>query len=286
MAFFKYYRRRRQPVATTTRSQNGTAGRHTVHYMPINTMSYQNEMASRRDSWPPTQVLLESRVPRKDPDGPRPLLQDIDEDPLTYFLAPTTDQDEDYSMDFDAGIEDPNHPTEMVRSVSPSNLDGLSKDRPSSPECDSDVSMASPSGDEEDEEDYIRWSPQNSRLTSFQDMHVDGLSRTRSPVFGRSTNALLSPHSFPAPTPRGRNVRGRPRSSSLRSRPTHLWREPSPDVWSIEEETEEEMMSEKGASVEVDGKEAKNQDTEKEKRRKAAKPKKMVRFVLPAKEIS
>ena len=45
-------------------------------------------------------------------------------------------------------------------------------------------------------------------------------------------------------------------------------------------------MSETGNSMEVDKEEAKNQDIEKEKRRKAAKPKKMVRFVLPAKEIS
>lgn len=245
-------------------------------------MTSESEMRSRRDSWPPTQVRLEPRSSKNF--EPRPLLEDIDEDPLTYFLAPNADHDEDYSMDFDAGIEDPNNPSEMVRSVSPSNLDGLSKDRPSSPECDSDVSITSHDEDEDDE-DYIRWSPHNSRLTSFQDLQNDGLAaRTRSPVFGRSTNALLSPNSFPAPTPRGRNVRGRPRSSSLRSRPTHLWREPSPDVWSIEEETEEEMlMSEMGSPMEVDDKDDDDKE-ETDKTKKAAKPKKKVRFVLPAKE--
>lgn len=241
-------------------------------------MTLDSETSSRRDSWPPTQVRLEPKSSKKNPE-PRPLLDDIDEDPLTYFLAPTADHEEDYSMDFDAGIEDPNHPSEMVRSVSPSNLDDLNKDRPSSPECDSDVSITSP--DDDDDEDYIRWSPHNSRLTSFQDLHTSDLAaRTRSPVFGRSTNALLSPNSFPAPTPRGRSIRGRPRSSSLRSRPTHLWREPSPDVWSIEEETEEEMVSEMGNSMEVDEK----VDDEIQKRTKAAKPKKKVRFVLPVQD--
>lgn len=279
MAFFKYYRRRRQPIPTTRPPQDSSAARATVHFIP-DTMASESKTRSRRDSWPPTQVRLR---PRSSKDSePRPLLEDIDEDPLTYFLAPTVEHDEDYSIDFDAGIEDPNHPSEMVRSVSPSNLDGLSNNRPSSPECDSDVSMASPDEDEDDE-DYIRWSPSNSRLTSFQDLHTDGLAaRTRSPVFGRSTNALLSPNSFPAPTPRGRNIRGRPRRSSLRSRPTHLWREPSPDVWSIEEETEEEMMSEMGNSMEVDKKDDDDDKEEKGKTQKAAKPKKKVRFVLPA----
>jgi hypothetical protein len=49
-------------------------------------------------------------------------------------------------------------------------------------------------------------------------------------------------------------------------RENHLWREPSPDVWSIEEETEEELMSDGGVDI------------------KAAKPKKKVRFVLPDRE--
>ncbi|KAI6783230.1 uncharacterized protein J7T54_000732 [Emericellopsis cladophorae] len=238
-------------------------------------MPTEAEVRIRRDSWPPTQMWLETPRNRK-VNEPRPLLDDMDDDPLTYFLTPTPDDvGVDYGTDFDAGIEDPNHPAEMVRSVSPSTLEGLSKpDRPSSPECDS--GMTSPDehdGDDDDEEDYIHWSPLNSRLTSFKDLHIDGLSLAKSPSFGRSANALLSQHSFPAPTPRGRSRGGGQRSSSPSLRPGHLWRVPSPDVWSIEEETEEELRD------------AQQPDTPAEKKTKVSgKPKKKVRFILPPRD--
>jgi hypothetical protein len=70
---------------------------------------------------------------------------------------------------------------------------------------------------------------------------------------------------------------------SIRSRPSHLWREPSPDVWSIEEETEEEM-SEIGSPVEVTNMDGKHLDFAFQLEQMAAKPKKKVRFLLPAKE--
>lgn len=250
-------------------------------------MPTDSEMRTRRESWPPTQVRLEQSGAKKN-NEPQPLLDDIDKDPLTCFLTPASPQENDdgeyYAMDLDAGIEDPNHPHEIVRSVSPSTLDGLRKsdqDRPSSPECDSD--MTSP--DEDDDEDYIRFSANNSRVTYFRDLNIDGAgSRPRSPVFGRSANALLSPASFPAPQPRSRGYaagrQGRARSMSIRSRPSHLWREPSPDVWSIEEETEE-LTSEMGDSMDVDRDEKGESECV---QNKAAKPKKRVRFVLPAKE--
>lgn len=252
-------------------------------------MPMDSEMRSRRDSWPPTQLRLEppSLTKTKQSDEPRPLLEDIDDDPLTYFLTPTPiHEDDDAEIDgmiFDAGIEDPSHPHEMVRSVSPSHLDGLRKpdrDRPSSPEFDSDITTP----DEDDDEDYIRFTPNNSRLLSFRDLHIDGLGGSRSPAFGRSANALLSPASFPAPQPRGRlhtiGRRGRARSMSVRSRSSHLWREPSPDVWSIEEETEEDLM---GEPVNKTGDDSEDDKTNGDLEMKAAKPKKKVRFVLPVK---
>lgn len=259
-------------------------------YPPEDTMPADSVMMrSHRDSWPPTILRLQPRTVVKDGE-PRPLLEiSDDEDPLTYFLTPAPafeDQqvDHDMEMDFDAGIEDPSQPREIVRSVSPSTLDGLSKPskaRPASPDFDSD--MTSP--DEDEDEDFIRFSPNNSRLTSFRDLYIDGLGqRPESPVFGgRSTNALLSPASFPAPrasrsrTPSYGRV-GRSRSVSVRARPSHLWREPSPDVWSIEEETEEEM-GETGSSN-MEGEYCLDSSVQ----QKAAKPKKKVRFILPVKE--
>lgn len=239
-------------------------------------------MRSRRDSWPPTLVHLEPYRLTKDGE-PRPLLDiDDDDDPLTYFLTPAPpyeDQEGDTDMmDFDAGIEDPSQPRTIVRSVSPSTLDGLrkppSKARSPSPDFDSD--MASP---DEDDEDYIRFSPNTKRFPSLRDLYIDGLGQRpeENPIFGGfSTNALLSPASFAPPPSRSRAqplIRvGRARSTSVRSRPSHLWREPSPDVWSIEEEPEEELEN---ATRNMDKKNG--SDVE----QKAAKPKKRVRFVLP-----
>ncbi|RFU73068.1 hypothetical protein TARUN_9187 [Trichoderma arundinaceum] len=250
-------------------------------------MPMESVFTSRRESWPPTQLRLTPTMSMKKRSSmePRPLLEDIDDNPLTYFLTPISPDDEDEDMmdldldvdmmDFDAGIEDASQPREAVRSVSPSSLEGLRKPdsaRPASPDFDSDALTT----DDDDDEEYIRFSPTSSpfMLSPLRDLAIDGLRfRAKSPVFGLTANALLSPNSVPAPSRRGRgrtNSRGssrqQTRSLSARVRENHLWREPSPDVWSIEEETEEELMSDAGVNV------------------KAAKPKKKVRFVLPDKE--
>ncbi|KAK1997283.1 hypothetical protein LX36DRAFT_75975 [Colletotrichum falcatum] len=241
---------------------------------------------SWRDSWPPTLVRLAPTTPKEFPS-----LDDIDEDPLTYFLTPAPDledSDEDVNMmDFDAGIED-DSPREIVRSVSPSALDGLNKTKGGrkSPPVPDLSDLATPDTDEE-EEDYIRFAPQGFMVPfSLRDLAVDGVKST---ARSKPSGALLSPSSFPSG--RGKasarpGGRGRQRSVSLRhQRPQHVWREPSPDVWSIEEETEEELTSEIGSSVgaasdvgdaEVVAETRMNKDVE------AAKPKKKVRFVLPA----
>ncbi|KAL7899041.1 hypothetical protein HDV63DRAFT_77606 [Trichoderma sp. SZMC 28014] len=250
-------------------------------------MPMESVFSSRRESWPPTQIRLtptNMSIKKRSSIEPRPLLEDIDDDPLTYFLTPIPDEDEDDEMmmdldldvdmmDFDAGIEDASQPREAVRSVSPSSLEGLRKpdsNRPATPESDSDALTT----DDDDEEEYIRFSPASpsSMLSPLRDLAMESLRfRSKTPVFGLTTNALLSPNSFPAPTSsrgRGRtNNRASPRlqtrSLSARVRENHLWREPSPDVWSIEEETEEELMSDGGVDI------------------VAEKPKKRVRFVIP-----
>lgn len=299
-------------------------------------------MASRRESWPPTQVRLVRSGSNKGSE-PRPLLEDIDEDPLTYFLTPAENDDiafddDDDVMDFDAGIEVAGQPREIIRSVSPSTLDGLRKlglHRAASPDFDSDGLT---SDDDEDCEDYIRFSPSpppgaaapirtrspGSLLSAMPRHSFSGFGfRSRSPVFGRNAgDGFLSvASSFPAPShsprsflsspsafggslspsstasaataalgsfsssPRGRSTfasrRGRPSTgaSARVSRPGHLWREPSADVWSIEEETEEElMMSEMRGSIGV------RSDGGEETTRKGGKPTKKVRFVLPDEE--
>ncbi|KAK1526147.1 uncharacterized protein CCOS01_08565 [Colletotrichum costaricense] len=258
---------------------------------------------SRRDSWPPTLVRLAPTIPKD-----YPSLDDIDEDPLTYFLTPAPDLEDDDEddmtmMDFDAGIEDDSE-REIVRSVSPSSLDGLdkSKGRSKSPPVPDLSDLATPDTDDE-EEDYIRFAPHGFMIPfSLRDFAIDGLksmakSKSRpSKQSPSENNVLLSPSSFP-PT-RGRapvrpgGGRGRQRTTSYRHhRPQHVWREPSPDVWSIEEETEEELLSEMESSVgavsdmeEDEREEDATACPDKSGDVQAAKQKKKVRFLLPSLE--
>ncbi|KAF7548233.1 hypothetical protein G7Z17_g7194 [Cylindrodendrum hubeiense] len=243
-------------------------------------MPTDSEMRSRRDSWPPTQMRLKPAISTQK--SPLPPLDDIDDDPLTYFLTPAPDIDDDDMdmdmMDFGAGIQDDNQPREIIRTVSPSTLDGLRKPglRPVSPDTSSDITA-----DDDDDEDYIRFSPTRDSLLSLHDVFGDG-TRPKSPAFGQSSNTThLSPSS---PQLRGRTRgHGPSRIVSSRRRLGQVWREPSPDVWSIEEETEEELMSDMGSSVAARSDIGDGEDERKTTRgKKAGKPKKKVRFMLPA----
>ncbi|KAF4451872.1 hypothetical protein F53441_5191 [Fusarium austroafricanum] len=260
------------------------------------------EMRSRRDSWPPTQMRLKPTVSTKN--QPLPSLDDIDDDPLTYFLtpAPLLDDDDmdDILLDFDAGIEDASSPRPFVRSVSPSTLDGLRKPglRPMSPDTGSEISESNNEDeDDEEEENYITFSPnKHGGLLSLRDLFANSRPpvRPKSPAFNQTTNnTLLSPNALSSsPKLRGRSRgRGRrgasSRGHSAARRPGQLWREPSPDVWSIEEETEEEMMSENGSSVGArsDTSDDDGDDEGERRKGKKAKSNKKVRFVLPAQEV-
>ncbi|KAF4992782.1 hypothetical protein FGRMN_6935 [Fusarium graminum] len=268
-------------------------------------MPTESEMLSRRDSWPPTQMRLEPT--RSTKSNPLPSLDHIDDDPLTYFLTPTPlldgGDDDDYFddslLDFDAGIEDASAPRLFVRSVSPSTLDGLRKPglRPMSPDSSSEISESNNEDDDDDDEDYISFSPNKHGLLSLRDLFTNSrtTSRPKKPLFNQSANnTLLSPVALSSsPKLRGRSRgRGRhgasSRGHSATRRPGHLWREPSPDVWSIEEETEEEMMSEIGSSVGAHSDisdDDDDDDVKGEKPKKKTKSIKKVRFVLPGEEI-
>ncbi|KAG6028714.1 hypothetical protein E4U41_000602 [Claviceps citrina] len=263
---------------------------------------------SRRDLYPPTQI----RLSRCNKNEPRPLLEDIDESPLTYFLTPSdTDNDlDDFGADemlLDAGIEDSKHPRDHVRSVSPSTLDGLGKLRAKSvsPDFDSDAITT----DEEDEEDCIRFHPPTATRShpptghsltparrSFGGRSAETFQpRSESPSYDRATNggSITLAASFPAPaySPSRTTSRGRPRQPLTRSysagsrlppRALRLWREPSHDVWSIVEETEEDLLvMEASVSSPVTPAFAK---ASKSLQEPAAKPKKKVRFLLPPRD--
>ncbi|KAM3513192.1 hypothetical protein MY11210_003134 [Beauveria gryllotalpidicola] len=275
-------------------------------------------MDTRRQSWPPTQLRLVRHGSGKNIE-PRPLLEDIDEDPLTYFLTPNLENDEvcftsdedadDDDDDFDAGIEVAGRPRDLVRSVSPSTLDGLGKPRrAASPDLDSDGLISD--DDDAENEVYIRCfssSPTSpprspSRLLGAMPRHSFsgypfGL-RPRSPGFRRESGtystAFTSSSSFPAParpssTAAAARLLGRAAWAARRepdapaarrvSRPGHLWREPSADVWSIEEETAEELTM-----SETRGRGAARREGGRGGEAAKAKPIKRVRFVLPGEE--
>jgi hypothetical protein len=254
-------------------------------------------------------------------------LAKMDEDPFIYFLTPTPSSypdDEgnmDFDMDFDAGIEDAKHPPEVVRSISPSSLEGLgrpparSPTPPRSPGIPDLEYGLSATPDEHENYDYMdnSWPPpSHANPLSFprrlKDKFKGGSLAPPSPSSPSSSwSSSLSPPSLsPRTSSRGRAAfRSGPNpiaasptggsgsgSRTRRSRGTpsrlspHAWREPSPDVWAIEEEPEEEEMmhGEMGYGSFTEGYgdagmivgKAKAVDIP------AAKPKKRVRFALPA----
>lgn len=266
----------------------------------------------RRDSWPPTQMRLHPSI---EPDDA--LIDDldlsfIDDDPLNYFLTPapsSQDDDIDMDLDLDAGIDTPKRKAPIVRSVSPSSLDsGLTSLplRPPTPprsfgsrSPEPELDMA-PTPEEDDGESYLRFgsSPLTPpydmpfTLKDFADIRSKSVRRGKgkaktaaatllssTPLHGVSSSGRGRLSHRPGPRPLdAMDARGRTRSWSGRLS-THAWREPSPDVWAIEEETEEDVVNgEMGDSAMSDGR-WKAIDIP------AAKPKKRVRFVLPVQEL-
>lgn len=263
---------------------------------------------SMRDSWPPTRILLRPHIDHDDDEMDDLDLSYIDKDPLNYFLTPAPSSVDEVadSMDFDAGIEDSKRPPQIVRSVSPSSLDGLSRlgarpptppRCPGSPSPESDVDMA-PTPEDDDGEEYLGFGSSIAgalplgmpfTLKDFTTARAKGRKEKEC----KTSNGLLSPtplHAGHLASVRGRSA-SRPglrpiaaggirRSISARSSP-HAWREPSPDVWSIEEESDEELKNEMAEDS------TGNKDAQKTKAIDipASRPKKKVRFVLPAREM-
>lgn len=224
-----------------------------------------------------------------DDEGDMPLLQN--DDPLTYFLTEHTPKEEEleFEFDFDAGIEDTSHPRDFVRSISPSTLDGLKKYKPrgTQPSRSDCAILDDDEDDDDDDEDYIRLLPSQPLPFGFETY----FDQPRQPL-SKTAEALLSPPKFHVGSlsrrpskrfaPPRRPFRGRSQTIALTRR--HSWREPSPDVWSIDEEPEMETMSEMGVSFENLAERYKTQPIDIPAAKPVKKVVKKVRFVLPTKE--
>ena len=225
------------------------------------------------------------------------------------------DFDDDLDMlDFGAGIEDSTkNPPPIVRSVSPSSLEGLSLPAPRPPTPPrSPPSHLSPDpdsatdDDEDEHEDYFRFGIGRLHslslpfsLRDYSSMRAKKAAKAKS-----GSEALLSPTSHPSfPSNRGRPVSAhhggmgmRPTSSPRPRRRVspHAWREPSPDVFAIREETAEEINSDLGSSMGAEDVAARRVDMK--SLPAALKPtdgegtalttRKRVRFVLPGEEMA
>ena len=207
----------------------------------------------RRDSWPPTIIHLHEPATSERSDA-------IDDNPFAFFLTTPEDIDDLFDGDeLDAGIETPDSSRSPVREVSPSSLQRAS------------VSSDEDAGDEDDgeEENYDFGLAMPLSLKDFTMRHNSGRkSRAEKrkedgllglgitlPLTTTSTSKQHTSNSIrgrpqarivPARTSSSSSSssRGRGQTRSLSNRRKNSWLEPSPEIFSIEEEKENEMEKE------------------------------------------
>ena len=199
---------------------------------------------TRRDSWPPTLISIETPT--------SPSSMDIDANPFSYFLSPSTSYDDDVDdlidIDLSAGIESDEEPSIEVREVSPSSIQnttsssgeatGISRVWKGKSKREKDMEKRRV------EEEMTAWLQAPLSLRDFQ-------ANQTSPSKRKAKSASTSPSSSFTAQNRGRGVvrltpnsRGtRVRSRSAVSARPHSWRLPSPEIGSIREEDEDVEMS-------------------------------------------
>ncbi|KAK4226876.1 hypothetical protein QBC38DRAFT_214483 [Podospora fimiseda] len=173
----------------------------------------------------------------------------MDEDPLTFFLTPDEGDMMDFEMDFDAGIENDKNPPQIVRNVSPSNLQGFSRPpprpptpprSPATPDLEYDLS-----GTPDDLDDSFLRTAGRSPFGMPPLMPRDYASEKP-----KSSSLRVTSGRGRSMTTAGHNGHNKRLTAGSRQSP-HAWREPSPDVWSIEEKPEEERIEEEEYDSEI-----------------------------------
>jgi hypothetical protein len=191
-----------------------------------------NEL-QRRESWPPTIIhIRENHNPRTDTFDPSA----IDDNPFSYFLTSPEDLDDFDDEDFSAGIESSSSSKPLVREISPSSLQRVPFII-------------------EEQEDSIFEAPMT--LKDFTAKHISGRKSRRGNHVGGTGLGISIPE---ASSTRGRaRVKlapsrpslGRGRARTLSARRPQSWSMPSPDIFSIEEENEDESQTEQTKTPEI-----------------------------------
>ncbi|CAK7213958.1 hypothetical protein SBRCBS47491_001977 [Sporothrix bragantina] len=269
---------------------------------------------------------------------PTPPLLSVDEDGESYFVDDSdsssyfydndNDMDDDdnafYSstmdFEFDAGIEDATHPQPIVRSVSPSSLaDSIGSGgrisrtamRPPTPPRASTSMSLHPnrsinSAVDDDGEDYIHFGGANHASRSIPASSPAAKGKSAHFSYSPLSSSPASPRSLPDIHDLYALHHSNNSTSHLtaagativRRRSPRSWRVPSPEVFSIEEETEEELST-GVATPDRQGRSRSRYHSpshhhqyhhhfpDRNVQVEAAKPlKKKVRFILPGEEIA
>ncbi|RDL30132.1 uncharacterized protein BP5553_10410 [Venustampulla echinocandica] len=186
----------------------------------------------RRDSWPPTVLRLHD----EDHDDEDFDLSDMDENPFSFFLTSPEDLD-DSDEDLSAGIETSSSFKPTIREVSPSSLQRVPLPESSSDE-DDDPALEMPLTLRTFT--LLHTSGRKSRTGHHKSLGTGlGISIPENVALRGRSRVKLSP----TRSGHGRGS-GRTRARSLGARRPQSWRLPSPDIWSIEEEREDDAGNE------------------------------------------
>jgi hypothetical protein len=162
-----------------------------------------------------------------------PTLEDIDENPFAHFLTPVNDEDNPYDgMSMSAGIQD------GPRSSKASKFKSTVADKWARYVKTNHVQLHSHYHEEEstDDDDESFMTLDDNRL--FDQPHtVSQLTGPPSPRITITEPTRGRPQDLAA-----RKTRNRRRYSRTLSGHRHSWREPSPDLFTVEESEEEEIM--------------------------------------------
>ena len=236
------------------------------------------------DSWPPTQLRI-------DPNSIEDSSVSSLEMPLTYFITPTH-QGNSPLLDLYAGIEGGPTKQPVLKDISTASLlrSRSYGERPQEQERASPPLLSEPSSDSDDE-DYVRFPPGGLEVRKCPDETRKTVRKKSDKTGKRGFTRHTSP---PAGRDRGRAPKRDEENVTERNqgvRRRRAWREPSPYVWSINEEREEGLDNRKGQEVRrksVSGRLAPRllqpEEPVNEKEVEERLRKRKVRFVLPAKE--